>query len=134
MITDAKRAELRAKRAERREELRRIKNARKARAWTGPERTGWNSLVPGGRVVAQACAETRRKYKIAHPVPRPADRPPREKPEEPGSPTNGIVGPVECNSAYERGEGLCSVGHRAPRPQQRMSYTTAVLHGIVREN
>jgi hypothetical protein len=134
MITDEKRAELREKRAQRKAERRHRAITREARHWTGPERTGWNSLVPGGERIAQAAWETRRRYATAHPIPRPAARKPRAKRPTRGEPTNGIVGPVECNSAYARGEGrIGRIGRTVHRDAQRMSYTQAVQHGMVKE-
>ena len=134
MITDEKRAELREKRAERKAERRRRAVTREARHWTGPERIGWNSKVPGGERIAQAMWETRLAYHTAHPIPMPPpDRPARKKRTE-GAPTNGIVGPVECNSAYSRGEGrIGRIGRTVHREAQRMSYTQAVQHGMVKE-
>lgn len=134
MITDEKRAELRAQRTQRKFERLHRAITREARAWTGPERVGWNTYVPNGDVVARACAETRAAYVVAHPIPMMPRRKRRNRQKSRrGAPTNGIVSEVECNSAYARGEGLCHTIRRAPRPTGRLSYTQAVQHGIVKE-
>lgn len=124
-ITDEKRAELRAKRARKRLEGRRPVTAAPMRG------CGWNHRVPGASVLDGICKKRPADAKIAK-------RPRRKRKSKVfGQPTNGVVGPVECNSEWERGGALCPPGKRQKHITRMygnsMSWTEKVQHGIVRE-
>ena len=133
MITDEKRAECRARRADRKAARRKAQQdpfhwtAHRGRPWTPRQ-------VPGSEVIADTMRALDRAYRLAHPIARPPVEPERVKPEEEGAPDNGIISHVECNSAYSRGEGLCHAYGRSPRITGRLSYTQAVNHGMIKES
>lgn len=132
MITDEKRAELRAGRAKRKWELQSIKHAQSLHGKRARMGCGWNHEVPGGEDVDQG----RVRWGLP---PTPRIKRKRKKPAKPGASTNGVVVAVECNSEWTRG------GARVQAPMKsktilkrfgtvaRMSYVQAVQHGMIEE-
>jgi len=124
-ITDEKRAENRAKRARKRLEKRAPVTAAPLRG------CGWNHRVPGSEALDGVIKPRPWDARIAK-------RPRRKhKSKVLGQPTNGIVGPVECNSEWERGGARCQAPRRTKTIERlygrSMSWTEKVQHGIVRE-
>ena len=133
MITDEKRAELRAGREARRQELRDRRNVERLLEHDKATRgCGWNHWAH-----SHALDSVIKK--------RPADvieiakRGPRKKQSD--GPawvplTNGLEA-VECNSEYTRGNARCQSPRRVREVERKgyqLSYTDAVQHGIVVEH